>query len=72
LRVLREHLEGAGSGQKTQKGFDLTERQVFALQDMRKHLMRYEGFSARQASQSNIVAAALDLYHEALLGRPPE
>lgn len=59
----------AGEIPTARKGYHLPEAVVWALEDLRTHFQRVERFTAREASHSNIVAAALMRYHEETLGR---
>ena len=62
-------LVARGQIRKRQKGYELPESHEWALQDLRQYMMRVERFSAREASASNCVAAALELYYLTLFGQ---
>ncbi len=62
-------LVARGQIRKRQKGYELPETHEWALQDLRQYMMRVERFSAREASASNCVAAALELYYMTLFGK---
>ena len=62
-------LVARGQIRKRQKGYELPETHEWALQDLRQYMMRVERFSAREASASNCVAAALELYYLTLFGK---
>lgn len=69
--ALQRYLDGADRlGAKTSKGFDLPGGHAVALQLIRAHLMNNVGFTAREASMSNMVAAMIDQWHESIFGRP--
>ena len=55
---------------KTQRSFQLPAKYTTALQRMRAHLQENEGFSASEASMSNLVAAMINQWHEGMFGRP--
>jgi hypothetical protein len=67
-----QELIARGKVPKHQKGYELPDTHEWALQDIRQHMMRVEKFTARQASASNCVAAALELYYHVLFGEPIE
>lgn len=62
----------AGEVMSARKGYHLPEAVVWALEDLRTHYQRVERFSPREASHSNIVAAAIMRYHEDTFGRGVE
>ena len=67
--VAMHELVARGQIGKRQKGYELPESHEWALQDLRQYMMRVERFSAREASASNCVAAALELYYLTLFGK---
>ncbi len=68
--ALQRFLEGGDRlGVKTNKGFEIPTGHAVALQLIRAHLQQHGGFTAREASMSNMVAAMIDQWHESIFGR---
>ncbi len=68
--ALQRFLDGADRlGVKTNKGFEIPTGHAVALQLIRAHLQQHGGFTAREASMSNMVAAMIDQWHESIFGR---
>lgn len=70
--TVMQELISRGKVPKHQKGYELPDTHQWALQDIRQHMMRVQKFTAREASASNCVAAALELYYHVLFGEPIE
>lgn len=55
---------------KTQRSFQLPAKYTTALKLMQAHLQDNGGFTASEASMSNLVAAMINQWHEGMFGRP--
>ena len=62
---------GRGSGEPVVKvSYYLPEGHTFVIDEMRAQLKRRHRYTARQASQSNIISLAIELLYEELMGEP--
>ena len=62
---------GRGSGEPVVKvSYYLPEGHTFVIDEMRAQLKRRYRYTARQASQSNIISLAIELLYEELMGEP--
>lgn len=67
--ALARYLASGATTKTASTSFQLPEDRAVALQLMRQELRR-QGFTAREASMSNMVAAMIDQWHEKIFGRP--
>jgi hypothetical protein len=67
--ALARYLETGAGAKAASTSFHLPADRAVALQLMRQEL-RMQGFTAREASMSNIVSAMIDQWYERIFGRP--